>query len=84
MQSIATASVSTVLSLNALVAKAQRGARMTIKFVCVPLEELHVIGWCDASFANAQDGRSKDADLPLASHAGYMVGFAREKDVAQG
>ena len=67
-----------------MVRKAQKSAHMTIRFVHVPLEQIHVVGWCDASFANVTDGRAKDADTPLASQAGHMIGFAQKDEVEQG
>ena len=84
MQTINTATVHTVMSFNAMVRKAQKGAHITIRFVHIPLEEIEVVGRCDASFANVTDGRAKDNDTPLASQAGYMIGLAQKDEVAQG
>ena len=84
IQGIKGATVETVIFFNSLVTKAQKAARSKIRFVSIPLGELQVIGWCDASFANVTDGRRKDQDVPLASQAGYMIGFACKKDVDAG
>ena len=84
MQGINEATVETILFFNSMVTKAQKAAHMTMRYVHVPLDELQVIGWCDAPFANVTDGRKKDNDTPLASQAGYMIGFAKKSDVEEG
>ena len=83
MQNITTAKVATVLRFNELVRNAKQGAHQKVIFEPIPLDEINVIGWCDASFANVDDGTVDDG-VTLASQAGYVIGYASNEAVENG
>ena len=83
-QGINAATVQTVLDHNTLIGAAKKGAGLEITYVSLPLEQIVVIGWCDASFCNVSSGRSKESDLCLESQAGYVLGFTTRDAVKRG
>ena len=73
-QSIEKSTVSTITLFNSLVGDAKKHAGLKIKFFSIPLEDIIVMAWCDASFANVLD--KPDDDVALKSQAGYVLGYA--------
>jgi hypothetical protein len=56
---------------------------MSVRYAPVSLNELEVIAWCDASFANVA-GAKDDDDVTLDSQAGYLIGLASPEAIKKG
>ena len=84
MQRISQAKVQDVLDFNSLVGDMKRDAHLTIKFYSIPLQDLEVIGWSDASFANVGVSADPDDEITLESQAGWVLGFTSRQALAQG
>ena len=76
--------VQTVLDHHTLIDAVKKDAGLEITHASLPLEQIVVIGWCDASSCNMASGRSKESDLCLKSQAEYFLGFMTRDIVKRG